>query len=98
MYSSSACPSAALKLPKQIDVYKRQSKDYGLVPFGYKGTSDIGGYSKFDRNEIIKSQRYGCRKEAGDTNGAFCLGLIMADGWEIRDEDVYKRQDQGTAF
>ncbi|PWL74257.1 hypothetical protein DBY21_09580 [Candidatus Gastranaerophilales bacterium] len=62
------------------------SKDYGLVPFGYKGTSDIGGYSKFDRNEIIKSQRYGCRKEAGDTNGAFCLGLIMADGWEIRDD------------
>ena len=62
------------------------SKDYGLVPYGYKGTSDLDGYSTFDRNKIIKAQRYGCKKEAGYTNGAFCLGLIMTDGWEIKDD------------
>ena len=61
--------------------------DYGLVPFGYKGSCDEGNaYDTFDREYLKSSWRYGCSKQAGETNGAFCSALIMTDGWEIRDD------------
>ena len=62
-------------------------KDYGLVPFGYKGSSDIESYDTFDREHIKTSPRYGCKNNKGAyTNGGYCSALIMTDGWEIRDD------------
>ncbi len=61
--------------------------DYGLVPYGYKGSCDEGNaYDTFDREYLKSAWRYGCSKQAGQTNGAFCSALIMTDGWEIRDD------------
>ena len=63
------------------------SQEYGLVPYGYKGTCDEGNaYDTFDREYLKSAWRYGCSKQAGQTNGAFCSALIMTDGWEIRDD------------
>ena len=63
------------------------SQEYGLVPYGYKGTCDMGNaYDTFDREYLKSAWRYGCSKQAGETNGAFCSALIMTDGWEIRDD------------
>lgn len=63
------------------------SQEYGFVPYGYKYTCDMNnGYDTFDREQIKSAWRYGCSKQAGETNGAFCSALIMTDGWEIRDD------------
>ena len=63
------------------------SQEYGLVPYGYKGTCDMGNaYDTFDREYLKSAWRYVCSKQAGETNGAFCSALIMTDGWEIRDD------------
>ena len=63
------------------------SKDYGLVPYGYKGTSDVTTYDEFDRNLVINATRYGCKKVPNsDVNGAYCSALIMIDGWKIADD------------
>lgn len=61
-------------------------KDFGLVPYGYQGSSDVDSYTTFDRENIKNAPRYGCSKNSGTTNGAFCSALIMTDGWEIRDD------------
>lgn len=63
------------------------SPEYGLVPYGYKGTCDMGNaYDTFDREYLKSARRYGCSKQAGETNGAFCSALIITDGWEIRED------------
>lgn len=63
------------------------SQEYGLVPYGYKGTCDMGNaYDTFDREYLKSARRYGCSKQAGETNGAFCSALIITDGWEIRED------------
>ena len=62
-------------------------KDYGLVPYGYKGCSDLDSYDEFDRTHLINAPRYGCSKNGGTVqNGAFCSALIISDGWEIKDD------------
>lgn len=71
---------------KDVFVYSI-SKDYGLVPYGYKGTSDVTTYDEFDRNLVIHASRYGCKKVPNSVvNGAYCSALIMIDGWKIADD------------
>lgn len=55
-----------------------------FVPAGVGYTSTIEGSMGFDRDWLINGgNNRGCNKNA---SGFYCAGLIMYDGWEIKDD------------
>lgn len=58
--------------------------DFGFVPAGVGYTSAIQGAASYDRNWFLTGgNERGCNRKQ---NGFFCAGLIMFDGWEIKDD------------
>lgn len=71
------------QLGKDFFVFSIISPD-GLVPYGYKDGGINGGkYDTLDRNKLKSTAEYACNAKS---KGIWCSALIMADGWEIKDD------------
>ncbi len=62
-------------------------KGYGLLPYGLHESSDYDIYDDYDRDIITEGTRYGCNTTGG--NGAFCMALLIYDGWEFKEDYPY---------
>ena len=62
-------------------------KGYGLIPYGLHESSDSDTFNDYDRDIITDSTLYGCNTTGG--NGAYCLALLIYDGWEFKEDYPY---------
>ena len=71
------------KLGKDFFVFSIIAPD-GLVPYGYKdGGISAQKYDTLDRDKLKGTNEYACNAQR---KGIWCSALIMADGWEIKDD------------
>ncbi len=64
------------------------SPEYGLQPWGGKGTSTMESFGTYNRNTILSNSHYAsCNKS---NEGKWCTALIIQDGWKISDDYPWK--------
>lgn len=67
---------------KDYFIYTIQGK-YGVTPYGYANTNGVGYGTTYDREVIKEGNFRSCNKNG---TGVWCSGLILTDGWEIKDD------------
>ncbi len=68
---------------KDLFVFSIQG-DIKVAPYGIRNTDSTGGIvPEYDRGVILGGHGRACTKKG---SGAWCAALIIADGWEIKDD------------
>ena len=72
------------QLGKDVFIFSISKTKKSLVPYGFSdaGTSS-GTFKEYDREKIKTGGDYSCNKS---NKGIWCSGLIVTDGWEIKDD------------
>lgn len=62
--------------------------EYGLRPWGDKGTMQTEAFGTYNRNKILSTSHYAsCNKSK---EGKWCTALIIQDGWKISNDYPWK--------
>lgn len=72
------------QLGKDVFIFCISKTKKALVPYGFSDAGISGGvFTDYDRNKIKTGGDYSCNKS---NKGIWCAGLIVTDGWEIKDD------------